>query len=249
MHVLITGHQGFIGPVMIGVFKKAGHTVTGLDIGYFKECTVSGSSLALPDYEIVRDIRAVREDDFKGIDAVVHLSALSNDPMGALKPELTYDINLTASVRAAELAKAAGVSRFIFASSCSIYGAAGTSGALDESATFNPVSAYAISKVKTEAALRAMAGDNFSPVYLRNATAYGVSAPTRLDLVLNNLMACAYVTGKIRVLSDGTPWRPLVHIEDISRAALAAVEGDRAAVHNQPFNIGRGDCSQTQYTL
>ena len=243
MRVLITGHQGFIGPVMIEKFKNAGHHVTGLDVGYFRECTVAGRALTAPDREIVRDIRDVATDDFQGIDAVVHLSALSNDPMGALSPELTYDINLKASIRAAEAAKMAGVQRFIFASSCSIYGAAGTAGALNETASFNPVSAYAVSKVKTEEALRGMADKDFSPIYMRNATAYGVSARTRLDLVLNNLMACAHATGQIRVLSDGTPWRPLVHIEDIALAALCAAQAPRDLVHNEAFNVGRADCN------
>ena len=244
MKILITGHQGYIGPAMIETFKKAGHEVTGLDIGYFRACTVKGRHVPGPDREIVRDIREATAADFSGMDAVVHLSALSNDPMGALDPELTYDINLRASLRAAELAKQAGVQRFIFASSCSIYGAAGNSQTpLDETAPFNPVSAYAVSKVKTEEGLRALADDSFSPVYLRNSTAYGVSARTRLDIVLNNLMACAHATGEIRVLSDGTPWRPLVHIEDISGAALAAAEAPREAVHNQAFNIGRNDAN------
>lgn len=244
MKVLITGHQGFIGPVAVDLFKAAGHEVTGLDIGYFRSCTVAARQVTPADHEIDRDIRDVTEADFAGIDAVVHLAALSNDPLGALDPQITYDINLEASLRAAHLAKQSGVSRFVFASSCSIYGAAGdTEAALDESAPFNPVSAYAISKVKTEEGLRAMASDAFSPVFLRNATAYGVSGRTRLDLVLNNLMACAHATGQIRVLSDGTPWRPLVHIEDIVRAALAAVEAPQAAIHNQAFNIGRNDAN------
>lgn len=244
MKVLITGHQGFIGPVAIDLFKAAGHEVTGLDVGYFRSCTVAGRQVTQADREIDRDIRDVTADDFAGIDAVVHLAALSNDPLGALDPQITFDINLESSLRAARLAKQAGVARFVFASSCSIYGAAGnTQTALDEGAPFNPVSAYAISKVKTEEGLRAMASDTFSPVFLRNATAYGVSGRTRLDLVLNNLMACAHATGKIRVLSDGTPWRPLVHIEDISRAALAAVEAPQDSIHNQAFNIGRNDAN------
>jgi nucleoside-diphosphate-sugar epimerase len=244
MRVLITGHLGFIGPAMVAAFKGSGHHVTGLDIGYFYECKVAGRAVPPPDAQIIKDVRDVEASDFDGIDAVVHLAALSNDPMGALRPELTYDINLNASVRTAELAKQAGVGRFVFASSCSIYGAAANSAeALDETAPFNPVSAYAVSKVKTEEALRALADDGFSPVYLRNATAYGVSGRTRLDLVLNNLMAYAHATGQIRVMSDGSPWRPLVHIEDISLAALCAVEAPREAVHNQAFNIGRNDAN------
>lgn len=243
MHVLITGHLGYIGAVATKLFKEAGHQVTGLDTGYFRECLVTGPTYVPPDHEIVRDLRDVAADDFRAIDAIVHLAGLSNDPLGALDPELTFAINLNASIRLAELAKRAGVGRFVFASSCSIYGAADNSAALDETAPFNPVSAYARSKVDFERALSRMAGDSFSPVYLRNATAFGVSARTRLDLVLNNLMAVAHVTGQVRVLSDGTPWRPLVHIEDISRAALCAVTAPRQAVHDQAFNIGRNDAN------
>jgi nucleoside-diphosphate-sugar epimerase len=244
MRVLVTGHLGFIGPIMVTTLKEAGHHVTGLDVGYFGDCKVNGRTVPTPDREIIKDVRDVEAQDFDGIDAVVHLAALSNDPMGALKPELTYDINLNASARVAALAKAAGVGRFVFASSCSIYGAAdGASQALDETAPFNPVSAYAVSKVKTEEALNALADDGFSPVYLRNATAYGVSGRTRLDLVLNNLMAFAHATGEIRVMSDGSPWRPLVHIEDISLAARCAIEAPRDTVHNQAFNIGRSDAN------
>ena len=196
-----------------------------------------------PDREIVRDIRDVTEGDFHGIDAVVHLAGLSNDPLGELNPALTYDINLDASIRAAQLARRAGVGRFVFASSCSIYGAAGGAAPLTETAAINPVSAYAVSKARTEVALAGLADDRFSPVFLRNATAYGVSARMRLDLVLNNLMAFAHVTGSIRILSDGTPWRPLAHVEDIALAALAAVTAPRDAVHAQAFNIGRNDAN------
>jgi nucleoside-diphosphate-sugar epimerase len=192
-------------------------------VGYFRTCTVGGRTIVPPDREIVKDIRDVTPKDFEGQDAVVHLAALSNDPMGALNEQLTYDINLEGTLLAGRMAKEAGVRRFIFASSCSIYGAGDTSKALDETASFNPVSAYAISKVKSEEGLRALADkSSFSPVFMRNATAYGVSGRTRLDLVLNNLMASAQQTGVVKVLSDGTPWRPIVHIEDISRAALAA---------------------------
>jgi nucleoside-diphosphate-sugar epimerase len=244
MRVLITGHLGYIGPVMVRLLKQHGHTVTGLDVGYFRSCTVAGQTLVAPDAEIVKDVREVTTDDMAGQDAVIHLAALSNDPLGALNPELTYDINLRASLKVAECARKAGVRRFVFASSCSIYGAsADTTRGLTEEAEFNPVSAYAISKVKTEEGLHALANDEFSPVYLRNATAYGVSARTRLDLVVNNLMAYAHDRGEIRVLSDGTPWRPLVHIEDISRAAEAAITAPREAVHNQAFNIGRNDAN------
>jgi nucleoside-diphosphate-sugar epimerase len=244
MHILMTGHLGYIGPVMIRLFKQQGLTVTGLDVGYFRDCIPGGDDIVAPDREIVRDIRSVRPEDLEGVDAVVHLAALSNDPMGEFDPTITHAINLEASLRVARLAKAAGAERFVFASSCSIYGAAGGSERpLDETAPFNPVSAYAVSKVKMEEGLHELADDRFSPVYLRNGTAYGVSPRLRLDLVLNNLMAWAHAIGRIRVMSDGTPWRPIVHIEDISRAALAAVTAPREAIHDQPFNVGRPDCN------
>ncbi|MGH7187554.1 MAG: NAD-dependent epimerase/dehydratase family protein [Acetobacteraceae bacterium] len=243
MRVLVTGHLGFIGPVVVRLLKEAGHYATGLDVGYFRECLPPGVAAVAPDREIVRDIRAVEARDLDGAEAIIHLAALSNDPMGALDPQLTYDINHRASVRLARLAKAAGIGRFVFSSSCSIYGAAGGERALDETAPFTPVSAYAVSKVRTEADLSELADDSFSPVFLRNATAYGVSPRIRFDLVVNNLMGWAQTTGTIRVLSDGTPWRPLVHTEDIARAALAAAAAPRAAVHNQPFNIGRSDAN------
>jgi nucleoside-diphosphate-sugar epimerase len=225
---------------MIRTFKHSGHFVAGLDTGYFRECITSPIDVG-PDAEIAKDIRNVDADDFRDFDCVVHLAALSNDPMGELAPELTMSINHEASVRTAQLAKVAGVRRFVFASSCSLYGAASTDDPLSEDASFNPVSAYAVSKVKTELALRELADEKFTPVYMRNATAYGVSPRMRFDLVLNNLMAWAKTSGEIRVTSDGTPWRPLVHIEDISRAALSAAEAAQDAVHNQAFNVGRND--------
>jgi nucleoside-diphosphate-sugar epimerase len=243
MHILVTGHLGYIGPIMIRTCKEAGHLVTGLDTGYFRDCIQNGEEAVAPDKEIVRDIREVRTQDLESIDAIIHLAALSNDPLGQLDPELTFDINSAASIRLATMAKEAGVSRFIFASSCSIYGAAKNEMALDETAPVNPVSAYAVSKVRTEAVLSELAGHRFSPVFMRNATAYGVSPRLRFDLVLNNLMAWAKTTGQIKVMSDGTPWRPLVHIQDISRAAIAAVEAPLSAVHNQAFNIGRNDAN------
>jgi nucleoside-diphosphate-sugar epimerase len=240
MRVLITGHMGYIGPAMIRMFKRAGHFVGGLDTGFFRECLTSDEDIR-PDVEIVKDVRHIEFDDVGGFDCIVHLAALSNDPMGELAPELTMQINYEASVRTARVAKAARVNRFVFASSCSLYGAASTSQPLTEEAPFNPLSAYALSKVKTELALRELADERFTPVYLRNATAYGVSPRLRFDLVLNNLMAWAKTSSCIRVTSDGTPWRPLVHIEDISRAALCAAEAPQAAVHNEAFNVGRQD--------
>ncbi len=242
MRILITGHQGYIGPVMVRAFKRAGHFVAGLDIGYFRDCLTTPLDV-LPDQEITRDIRQISAEDLRGFDCIVHLAALSNDPMGELAPELTLQINYEASVRTAQLAKSAGVRRFIFASSCSLYGAASGDEPLTEAAPFNPVSVYAISKVKSELALRELADDSFTPVYLRNATAFGVSPRMRFDLLLNNLMAWARTAGNIRVTSDGTPWRPLVHIEDIAAAALCSAEAPAGTVHNQAFNIGRNDCN------
>jgi nucleoside-diphosphate-sugar epimerase len=219
--------------------QARGHTVTGLDIGYFKDC---GAEVPA-DRQIVRDMRDVTAADLDGIDAVIHLAGLSNDPMGALDEGLTRDINLDATLTLGRLAKQAGVGRFVFASSCSLYGAAGGEAALDETAPMGPVSAYAVSKAKSEEGLSVLAGADFSPVFMRNATAYGVGPRPRFDLVVNNLAGWAYATGVLKVLSDGTPWRPLVHIEDIALAALCAVEAPREAVHSQAFNVGRSDAN------
>lgn len=240
MRVLITGHQGYIGPIAVRMFKRAGHFVAGLDTGYFRDCLLSVIDTE-PDQEIEKDVRDITVEDVRGFDCVVHLAALSNDPMGELAPELTHQINYEGTVRTARIAKSAGVHRFIFASSCSLYGAANSDEPLTEDAPFHPVSAYAISKVKSELALRELADGTFTPVYMRNATAYGVSPRMRFDLVLNNLMAWAKTARSIRVTSDGTPWRPLVHIEDIAAAALCAAEAPKQTVHNQAFNIGRND--------
>ncbi|MBM0108908.1 SDR family oxidoreductase [Steroidobacter sp. S1-65] len=242
MRVLITGHLGYIGPIMIRTFKDAGHFVCGLDTGFFRECLTSETDVP-PDAEIMKDIRRVEPAELEGFDCVVHLAALSNDPLGELAPELTDEINHHASIRVARLAKSVGVKRFVFASSCSIYGASDNTSPIDEEGSLNPVSIYAVSKVKTEADLGSLADAGFSPVYLRNATAYGVSPRMRLDLVLNNLIAWAKSTGRVRVLSDGTPWRPLVHIEDISQAALCAAEAPKSTIHNQAFNIGSDDAN------
>jgi nucleoside-diphosphate-sugar epimerase len=242
VRILITGHCGYIGPVMLRTFKEAGHFVGGFDTGYFRDCLTSETCIE-PDIEIAKDIRLIEPSDVAGFDCVVHLAALSNDPMGDLDPALTTQINYEASVRTAKAAKSAGVGRFIFASSCSLYGAASTDAPLTEDAPFNPVSPYAVSKVKTELALRELADPDFAPVYLRNATAYGASPRMRFDLVLNNLMAWAKTSGQIRVTSDGTPWRPIVHIADISHAALCAATAPRATVFNEPFNIGRSDAN------
>jgi len=234
MQLMVTGNQGFIGPIVTTMAQSRGHGVTGYDVGYFD----NGNPDTSVDRQIKADIRDITQNDLCGIDGIIHLAALSNDPMGALDPELTLDINYRASVRLAKLAKAAGVHRFVFASSCSLYGASGGNLALDETAPMQPVSAYAVSKARTEEALLSLADDQFSPVFMRNATAYGVGPRPRFDLVVNNLAGWAYTDGVLRILSDGTPWRPLVHIEDIALAALCAVEAPADAVHAQAFNIG-----------
>jgi nucleoside-diphosphate-sugar epimerase len=237
MRVLVTGHNGYIGSVLVSVFAEAGHHVVGLDNYLFERCSIGddGSPVA----ETTRlDLRDVGPEHLEGIDAIVHLAALSNDPLGSLAPEVTYDINHRASVRLARLARDAGVGRFLYSSSCSIYGASGGDAAVDETAPMQPITPYARSKVLVEDDLHGLADADFSPVYLRNATAFGFSPRLRTDLVLNDLVAWAHLTGEVLVLSDGTPWRPIVHIEDISRAFLAALEAPRDAVHDEAFNVG-----------
>lgn len=235
MKVLVTGHLGYIGSVLAPMLAEAGHEVVGLDCDYYRRCTFGPGLAQFP--ALIKDIRDVTLDDVRGFDAICHLAALSNDPLGNLDPDLTYDINYRASVRLAELAKQAGVQRFIFSSSCSLYGLAGDD-FLTEDSPFNPVTPYGESKVLTEQEVTRLADGHFSPVFLRNATAYGVSPRLRFDLVLNNLMAWAFTTGKIYMKSDGSPWRPLAHIRDISRAFLAVLEAPRELVHNQAFNVG-----------
>jgi nucleoside-diphosphate-sugar epimerase len=237
MRILVTGHNGYIGSVMVPMLQAAGHEVTGLDTGFFEPCILGGQ--AVPEIPCIRkDLRDVELADLEGFETVIHLAGLSNDPLGNLDSSLTFDINDAASIRFARLAKQAGVRRFLFSSSCSTYGAAGDD-FLDESAEFSPVTPYAMSKVRLEQQLGELADADFSPVYLRNATAYGVSPRLRVDLVLNNLVGWALTTGRIHLMSDGTPWRPLVHIEDISRAFLAALDAPRDAIHDQAFNVGR----------
>jgi len=236
MRVLMTGHNGYIGSIMGRMLREAGHSVTGLDAYYFERCTFGAEA---PSGESVRkDIRDVGYEDVEGFDAVIHLAALCNDPLGNLNPELTYEVNHLAAVRLAELAKAAGATRFLFASSCSLYGVAGE-GMLQEDAPFNPITPYGESKVRVEKDLRRLASDDFSPTYLRNATAYGVSPRLRADVVINNLVGAAFTTGDVFIQSDGTPWRPLVHVEDFSRAFIAALQAPRELVHNEAFNVGR----------
>lgn len=236
MRVLLTGHQGYLGTVMAPVLAEAGHEVIGLDSGLFADCVLG----PVPDDPpgIARDLRDVTLEDVAGVDAVIHLAALSNDPLGALAPELTYDINHRAATRLARIARDAGVRRFLYASTCSVYGASGGGGLVDEDAPLCPVTPYAESKVRVEDDLHALADDDFTPVFLRNATAFGFSPRLRADIVLNNLVGHAHLSGEVRVLSDGTPWRPLVHAQDIARAFAATLVAPREAVHARAFNIG-----------
>jgi nucleoside-diphosphate-sugar epimerase len=237
VRILLTGHDGYIGAVLVPLLLSAGHEVVGLDAGYFSDCKFGENP---PQIEALRrDIRDVRAADVAGFDSVIHLAAISNDPLGNLNPDCTYDINHRASVRLAEMAKTAGVSRFLYSSSCSVYGAASQEDVLDEQATFAPVTPYAQSKVWVERDVISMADDDFSPTFMRNATVYGVSPRLRGDLVVNNLVGWALTTGEVMLKSDGTPWRPLVHVEDVGNAFAAALMAPREAVHAQAFNVGR----------
>ena len=233
--VLVTGHHGYIGSILVRRLREKSYEVVGLDSDFYLQNRFVGTVVEVP--ELRKDLRDITGADLRGFDAVLHLAALSNDPLGNLNPQLTYEINYKATVQLARLARQAGVRRFLFSSSCSMYGRAGAE-MLDETAAFNPVTPYAESKVLAEKALSDLADKNFSPVFLRNTTAYGVSALMRFDIVLNNLVAWAYSTGRVLIQSDGTPWRPLIHIEDICGAFIAALEAPRDAVHNQAFNVG-----------
>lgn len=238
MKVLVTGCNGYIGSLLVPLLKDAGHFVVGMDIGYFDDPECQFKKSEEPNRFIKKDVRDIAEGDLHGIDAVCHLAALSNDPMGALNPQLTREINLKGSKRVAMRAKAAGVQRFIFSSSCSVYGALGDKEITEETPT-DPKTEYAISKVEFEKILLALADDRFSPAILRNATAYGSSPKLRLDLVLNNFAANAYTKGEIRILSDGSPWRPMIHAEDIARLFVALLEAPREKVHGQIINAGQ----------
>jgi nucleoside-diphosphate-sugar epimerase len=235
MRVLLTGHHGYIGSVLTKLLLQRDHEVTGLDSDLFLQNRFVGELAHVPSLR--KDLRDVELSDLEGYDAVLHLAALSNDPLGDINPQLTYEINLNATTTLARLSKQVGVKRFLFSSSCSMYGAAGSE-MLDENASFNPVTPYAESKVLAERELTTLADSKFSPVFLRNTTAYGVSPFMRFDVVLNNLVAWAHTTGRVRIQSDGTPWRPLIHIEDICRAFIAVLEAPRDAIHNQAFNVG-----------
>lgn len=233
--VLVTGHNGYIGAHLVPLLQEKGYYVIGNDINLFEGC--EWEQLSKPDKELIKDLRLLTLEDLAGVDCVIHLAAISNDPMGDLNPQITYDVNRDGSIRLAALSKEAGVSRFLFSSSCSIYGKSDKPNMVESDPTV-PLTAYAISKIETEKAVSAMADAAFSPSFLRNATAYGHSPMLRIDLVVNNLLACAVARGDIRIMSDGSPWRPLVHCKDIARAFVAFLEAPKEVVHNQIVNIG-----------
>lgn len=239
MNILVTGTDGYIGAVLVPILTRAGHRVTGLDTGYYKD----GWLFSRPRFgfesprTIVKDLRVLDAEDLDGIDAIVHMAELSNDPLGENKPEITNQINHIGSVRLAELAKQAGIERFVYTSSCSVYGVSDAD-LVDEASATNPQTAYARCKVMVERDVTALTDDTFCPVFLRNATAYGASPRMRFDIVLNNLMGLAWTTREIAMISDGSPWRPLVHVQDICAAILCAIEAPRDAVAGEIFNVG-----------
>lgn len=238
MRVFVTGHRGYIGSHLVQILKEENHWVTGCDLDLYEGC--AWEPLEEVDLDICTDIRNLQIGDLKDHDCVMHLAAISNDPMGNLDPNLTLSVNRDASIRLAQLAKAAEVPLFLFSSSCAIYGR-GEHLDLDESAPLNPLTAYAQSKIEAEMGIAQLADEAFSPVFLRNATAYGNSPMLRVDLVVNNLLACAHTRGEIRIKSDGSPWRPLIHAYDIARAFVSFMEAPRERIHNVAVNVGADD--------
>ena len=235
MKVFVTGHRGYIGAHLVDLLKQGGHYVTGCDLNLFDGC--GWEPVVRPDKELIKDVRQISPTDIEGHDCIMHLAAISNDPMGDLDPELTFSVNRDGSINLARLARQTGVGRFLFSGSCSVYGQ-GEKLDLDENAAFNPITAYAKSKIDTEREVSLLADDHFSPVFLRNSTAFGHSPMLRIGLVVNNLLGCAVARGDIRIMSDGTPWRPLIHCRDIARAFIAIMNAPRQAVHNRAINIG-----------
>ena len=239
MRVLVTGHRGYIGSVLAPILAGLGHDVVGLDTDLYAGCDFGPAAPELPSLAL--DVRSTTPDDLAGFDAVVHLAALSNDPLGDLSPEWTYDINLEGTLVVARAAREAGVQRFLFASSCSMYGASGTDDALDESSPLRPITAYAESKVRAEEGLWELMDETFAPISMRNATVYGASPRLRLDIVLNNLAAWAHTTGRVRLLSDGSAWRPLIHVRDVALVAGFLLEAPLELVRGEAFNVGSDD--------
>jgi len=235
--ILVTGNAGYIGMVMTRFLRDRSYEVVGLDSMYYGGCELYPEEV-LPNKQIRKDIRELEYDDLDGVSAVIHLAALSNDPLGEINPSLTDDINFKASLRLAQMAKERGVERYILSSSCSMYGIASDNSPLTETGELNPITAYAKAKVKAEKEIAKLADDSFHPVFMRNATVYGVSPSLRLCLVVNNLVAWAYLTGKVAIMSDGTPWRPIIHVEDLCRAFAAALEAPVENIHNQALNVG-----------